>query len=48
MVILLVEAVQTSEMLVNLYQSAQCYNPEDGRLRIHHFENLVSYFPFVV
>jgi hypothetical protein len=26
------EAVQRSEMLVNSYQSAQCYNPEDSHL----------------
>jgi hypothetical protein len=25
---LMVEAVQTSEMLVNLYHSTWCYNPE--------------------
>jgi hypothetical protein len=30
----MMEAVQTSETLVNSYQSAWCYNPEDRHLRI--------------
>jgi hypothetical protein len=29
---LMMEAVRTSEMLVNLYQSTWRYNPEDGHL----------------
>jgi hypothetical protein len=29
----MMEVVQTSEMLVNSYQSAQRYNPEDSRLQ---------------
>jgi hypothetical protein len=29
---LMMEAVQTSETLVNLYQSARRYNPEDSHL----------------
>jgi hypothetical protein len=37
------EAVQTSETLINLYQSTQCYNPEDKYLRTHCCENLKSY-----
>jgi hypothetical protein len=38
------EAARTSEMLVNFYQTTQCYNPEDSHLRTHHRENLKSYF----
>jgi hypothetical protein len=37
------EAVQTSEMLVNSYQCTWHYNPEDSHLHIHHRENLKSY-----
>jgi hypothetical protein len=29
---LMVETASTSETSVNFYQSAQCYNPEDGHL----------------
>jgi hypothetical protein len=38
------EAVQTSETLVNLYQSTRCYNPEDSQLHTHCCENLKSYY----
>jgi hypothetical protein len=37
------EAVQSSETLVNSYQSARRYNPEDGHLHSHSRENLKSY-----
>jgi hypothetical protein len=30
---LIMEAVQSSEKLVNLYQSARCYNAEDSHIR---------------
>jgi hypothetical protein len=40
---LFMEAVQTSETVVNLYQSARRYNPGDSRLRTHLSENLKSY-----
>jgi hypothetical protein len=49
---LMMEAVQTSETLVNLHQPTQHYNPEDSNLHIHHCENLeskhwVSLFSFI-
>jgi hypothetical protein len=40
---MMMEAVQTSETLVNLQQSTWCYNPEDSHLCTHHCENLKSY-----
>jgi hypothetical protein len=33
-------AVQTSETLVNLYQSTRRYNPEDRHLHTHRRENI--------
>jgi hypothetical protein len=39
------EAAKTSETLVNFYQTARRYNPEDSHLRTHRRENLKSYFP---
>jgi hypothetical protein len=30
--ILMMEAARTSETLVNFYQTARCYNPEDSHL----------------
>jgi hypothetical protein len=39
----MMEAVQTSETVVNLYQSTRRYNPEDSHLHNHHRENLKSY-----
>jgi stress response protein YsnF len=39
---LMVEAVQTSETSVNLYQSAWHCNPEDSHLHTHRRENLKS------
>jgi hypothetical protein len=45
---LMMEAVQTSETLVNSYQSTRRYNPEDSRLRNHRRENLKSYLIIVV
>jgi hypothetical protein len=43
MIALMMEAVQTSETLVNSYQSSQRYNPEDSHLHTHRRENLKSY-----
>jgi hypothetical protein len=37
------EETRTSEMLVNFYQTAWCYNPEDSHLHTHRRENLKSY-----
>jgi hypothetical protein len=39
----MMEAARTSEMLVNFYQTAWCYNPEDSHVRTHCRENLKSY-----
>jgi hypothetical protein len=30
---LMMEAARTSETLVNFYQTARCYNPEDSHLQ---------------
>jgi hypothetical protein len=43
MIALKMEAVRTSETLVNLYQFTRRYNPEDGHLHTHRRENLKSY-----
>jgi hypothetical protein len=43
LIALMMEAVQTSETLVNSYQSTQLYNPEDSHLHSHRRENLKSY-----
>jgi hypothetical protein len=40
---LMMEAVQTSETLVNSHQSTRRYNPEDSHLRTHRRENFKSY-----
>jgi hypothetical protein len=37
------EAVRTSDTLVNSYQSTWCYNPEDCHIHIHDHKNLKSY-----
>jgi hypothetical protein len=37
------EAARTSETLVNVYQTAWRYNPEDSHLRTHRLDNLKSY-----
>jgi hypothetical protein len=42
LIVLLMEAVQTSETLVNLYQSTRRYNPEGSHLRAEGHENLKS------
>jgi hypothetical protein len=39
----MMEAVSTSETLVNFYQTTRCYNPEDSNLHTHRRENLKSY-----
>jgi hypothetical protein len=39
----MIEAVRTSETLVNFYQTTRRYNPEDSHLRTHRRENLKSY-----
>jgi hypothetical protein len=36
-VILIMEAAWTCEMLVNLYKFTWCYNPEDGRFHVYFF-----------
>jgi hypothetical protein len=36
------EAVSTSETLVNLYKTTQCYIREDSHLHTHCHENLKS------
>jgi hypothetical protein len=38
------KAARTSETLVNFNQATRRYNPEDTYLRIHHRENLKSYY----
>jgi hypothetical protein len=40
---LMMEAARTSEMLVQLYQTTRCYNPEDSHLHTYRRENLKSY-----
>jgi hypothetical protein len=45
---LMMEAARTSETLVNFYQTARRYNPEDSHLRTHRRENLKSYIEPVV
>jgi hypothetical protein len=42
-VALMMEAARTSETLVNFYQTARCYNPEDSNLHTHRRESLKSY-----
>jgi hypothetical protein len=39
---LMMETVQTSETLVNSYQSTRRYNPEDSHLHSHRHGNLKS------
>jgi hypothetical protein len=36
------EAVLSSETLVNFHQTTRCYIPEDSTRHSHHFENLKS------
>jgi hypothetical protein len=43
LIALMVEAARTSETLVNFYQTARLYNPEDSHLHTHRRENLKSY-----
>jgi hypothetical protein len=43
LIALMMEAVRTSEMLVNFYQTTWRYSPEDHHLRNHRRENLKSY-----
>jgi hypothetical protein len=38
-----IEAVRNFEMLVNLHQSTQYYNPEDSHLRTHRHANIKFY-----
>jgi hypothetical protein len=45
---LMMEAVKTSETLVNFYQNARHCNPEDGHLRTHDLGNLKLYFSIFV
>jgi hypothetical protein len=39
----MMEAVYTSETLVNLYQSTWCYSPKDSHLHTHGHKNLKSF-----
>jgi hypothetical protein len=39
----MIEAANTSETLVNFYQTTRRYKPEDIHLRTHRRENLKSY-----
>jgi hypothetical protein len=39
----MIKAAQTSETLVNIYQSTWHYNPEDSHLHTQHHENLKLY-----
>jgi hypothetical protein len=41
----MMEAVCTSEMSVNIYLTTQQYIPEDSKLHIRHHENLKSHIP---
>jgi hypothetical protein len=43
LIALMMEAVRTSETLVNFYQTTRRYNPDDSHLRNHRRENLKSY-----
>jgi hypothetical protein len=43
LIALMIEAARTSETLVNFYQTARRYNPEDSHLRTHRRENLKSH-----
>jgi hypothetical protein len=42
-IILMMEAISTSEMSVNFYQSTWCNIPEDNDLHTHCCENLKSH-----
>jgi hypothetical protein len=48
MIALVMEAVRTSEMLVNLYQTTRRYKPADRHLPTHRHENLKSYTDITV
>jgi hypothetical protein len=39
---LMMDAVSTSETLVNVYQTTRRNNPQDSHLHTHHRENLKS------
>jgi hypothetical protein len=41
---MMMEAERTSEIMVNFYQTTRRYNPEDSHLRTHRRENLKSYY----
>jgi hypothetical protein len=41
-IVLMMEAVNTSETSVNFYQTISRYNPEDSHLDTRHRENLKS------
>jgi hypothetical protein len=47
LIALVMEAVQTSETLVNLHQSTRRCNPEDSHL-FHRRQNLKSYIKIVL
>jgi hypothetical protein len=48
LIVLMMEAVRTSETLVNFCQSTRPYNPEDNHFRTHRRENLKSYKYLIV
>jgi hypothetical protein len=43
LIALMTAAARTTEILVNFYHTAWCYNPEDSHLCIHCHENYKSY-----
>jgi hypothetical protein len=43
LIVLMMEAASTSEMVVNFYETTQRYNPEDSHLHTFHRENLKSH-----
>jgi hypothetical protein len=38
------EAVRSSKMSMNFYQTTRCYILEDITLHSHHFENFISHY----
>jgi hypothetical protein len=47
LIALMMEAARFSETLVNFYQIARRYNPEDSHFRTHRRENLKSIYYLV-
>jgi hypothetical protein len=40
---LMMEAVQTPETMVNLYQSTWCYNPEDSHFNCDGYNSVIGH-----